>query len=95
MDKIFQIGLLIVISLLFVLTLCCLLALIRNNQVYIYRTKILQDITFKTQEDVNNNTYNKEDPLWRYKEYDKVSYDDMCRKFWKPLDSFYPKEITK
>jgi hypothetical protein len=30
------------------------------------------------------------DYQWRRDVYDRVSYNEMMFKFWKPLDSFYP-----
>ena len=76
-----------IIILLIILSLSIIL-LGRNHSVYHYRIEIANEITKKAKEDLNNNR----EWRWRYDEFEKVSYDEMFLKFWKPLSSFYDEE---
>lgn len=62
-----------------------LIMLIRNDQVHEYQIKMLHEASKKAKEDIKANR----DWRWRYEEFEKVSYDEMVYKFWKPLNSFY------
>lgn len=55
----------------------------RNKQVYTYRKAMNEKIFAR--------------PDWHdlLKIHMGVDYDDMVRRFWKPLDSFYPKEFLE
>jgi len=69
------------------LIVCCVL-LIRNELVYREQMRVLAIVSQKTQEDIKNNIY-EPDFLWRYREFEKVTYDKMLYQFWKPIKSFY------
>ena len=58
---------------------------IRLHQVVEYRKKLLVIICVLAQRD----TLEGKDCKWRLNAFEKVSFDDMLWKFWKPLDSFY------
>jgi hypothetical protein len=62
-----------------------LLFLIRNGLVYKESIRVLDMITKLCKQDINNG----KDFLWRYDEYDKIRYDEMLYKFWRPIKSFY------
>lgn len=55
-----------------------ILLFIRNEIVYNFRKKIIDKI------------FLSENWQEKLKEFDKVSYDEMVYKFWKPIKSFYP-----
>lgn len=63
----------------------CLITFRRNNQVSKYRNELIQRVGALAQDDINNGRGWE----WRWRAYETVSYDEMLRKFWKPLDSFY------
>lgn len=54
--------------------------LIRNERVYRYRSRLNKTVFAASVWDYK----------WRVEMMDRVSYDDMMLRFWKPLDSFYP-----
>jgi len=56
----------------------------RNQKVYNYRTKLLNSVSSKIREDLGSNN-----GLWRYDEFEKITYDEMVWKFWIPVDKFY------
>lgn len=58
---------------------------IRLHQVAEYRKKLLITIGMLAQQDIIAGKNYK----WRLEMFEKVSFDDMLWKFWKPLDSFY------
>lgn len=58
----------------------CLYLLHRNNKVFEYRRKV-SDIIFE-----------KDDWAKRLEIMEQVSYEDMMKKFWKPLNSFYSED---
>ena len=64
----------------FVLLALVVYMLIRNLQVYNYRTR-MGEIVFAA---------SVWDYKWRLAAMNRVSYNDMMIRFWKPLDSFYP-----
>lgn len=71
------------------LVVVSLYMLYRNFRVYRYRTRI-RNLVFDKRPG--------EPPLaWmdRLKYYETVSYDDMMKKFWKPVNSFYDEERFK
>ena len=61
------------------------LMLFRNKLVWKYRKVVLNELSKKTNEDVEN----EREWLWRYDKFDEVTYNEMMYKFWKPLSSFY------
>lgn len=65
------IGSLILIFVIFYLILVGFLY--RNNDVYKFRIKILNQIPFS------------ENFMWRYEIYERVKYNEMLFQFWKPL----------
>ena len=73
-----------------ILTICFLgillgvILLIRNHFVYEYRKELLNKIS-------ERNGYSA-DWEWRYDEFEKISYNEMVFKFWKPLTSFYDED---
>ena len=58
--------------------LFCLYMLYRNDRVFEYRTALAEQV------------FSFVDYKWRQEVLNSVSYGDMTKKFWKPLDSFYP-----
>lgn len=58
---------------------------LRNFAVADYRRKILFKIDAACRDDI----FSGREWQWRFDDYDTVSYDDMMRQFWRPLDSFY------
>lgn len=66
--------------------LICTTMLIRNDMVAKYRHKLLDKVSEKSQEDIENGR----DFNWRYDAFRAVEYEEMVNKFWKKLDSFYP-----
>lgn len=68
-----------------IVILVSVLLMIRNNQVYKYRMKILDLVFAQAMRDVREGR----DPIWRYDAMRAVSYDRMIWQFWKPLDSFW------
>lgn len=58
----------------------------RNTQVYKVRKEILQKILDISLREIERKIYSYN---WRIKEFEKVSYDEMLWKFWKPLNKFY------
>lgn len=69
----------------------CIYMLIRNTLVYTYRTNLIHRISESNIEDISDGR-----PWhWRYEEYNSISYNEMMLKFWKPLDSFYPRDPAR
>lgn len=64
----------------------CLVMLKRNDNVFKYRNHISELMFDAGEDDIENNREWK----WRLEIYKTVTYRDMMRKFWKPLDTFYP-----
>lgn len=72
----------------------------RNNDVYNYRSKILDFIhneyrSVLYKDNLTESELNKATKLYeeRHNEFDKVSYDYMVYRFWQKLDSFYNNNI--
>lgn len=76
----------ILLPLLVLPTAICMLMLIRNNQVYRYRSTLIDQIS----EAAKSDNLLLRDWMWRYDYFATVSYDKMVTQFWKPLDSFFP-----
>ena len=75
----------ILLAILFSALLLSIVLYIRNNQIYLYRMGLIGRIY----------TANLRDPqsaVWRWRQYEAVSYEPMIWKFWKPLSSFYDEE---
>jgi len=68
-----------------IVILLSVIVIIRNNQVYKYRMKILDLVFAQAMRDVREGR----DPIWRYDAMRDVSYESMLYQFWKPLDSFW------
>jgi hypothetical protein len=62
----------------------------RNERVYNYRKRVIENIGEIYQDEIAAGRLTTN---WRWKEFEKVTYRDMVKRFWKPLDSFY--ENTK
>lgn len=75
----------------FVLLICsvgavfCIYLLYRNHQVYRYRSLILERVSTAAAVDIAHNL----EWLWRYEQFNSISYADMMAKPFKPLDDFY------
>jgi hypothetical protein len=76
----------ILIAAVFGLIAWFLISVIRTELVARYRKRLIEIVGALAREDAKNGR----DGSWRWKMMDTVTFDDMCRKFWKPLDSFYP-----
>ena len=57
----------------------------RAIMVYEERTKILNAIWKLNKKDIENGNEWK----WRYKLFDKISFDKMLYEYWTPVKSFY------
>ena len=82
-----------------ILLASCVIALVlsvimlwRNDKTFKYRSNMIDKISKAAQKDILEGRYNYG---WRYEEYDAVSYHEMAVKFWKPLDSFYPRDPAR
>ncbi len=60
--------------------------LIRNQLVYNYRVRLLDQIHDEARKDIQAGR----DWEWRHQIFEQVTYNQMVFKFWKPLSSFYP-----
>lgn len=75
-----------VIFTLFVLAIAfCIYMLIRNEQVFKHRNRIIGRIGELADQDIAAGRPWE----WRYEAFGAVAYRDMHLKFWKSLDSFY------
>lgn len=63
----------------------CVIMLIRNQKVFKYKMKLLRQVSYAAKRDINLGHNWK----WRYDYFESVGYNQMMKKFWKPLDSFY------
>jgi len=65
--------------------------LIRNNRVCDFRLALIDAIH------MTNQKSNLSEWIWRYEEFEKVSYNRMLFSFWKPLqiESFYDKNPAR
>jgi hypothetical protein len=66
----------------------CLVELARNERVFRFRGELLAAIHQAIEQDFAHGLYFNWQ--WRYTAFDAVSYDDMVRQFWRPMESFYP-----
>lgn len=72
----------IILGIYIVLVVLGVLLLIRNQQVYDFRIKLLNKMS--------ENYQGNHEKFWEMRNaFYEVSYDEMLFKFWKPLDSFY------
>ena len=81
----------IIITILFLVVFLPSFLMLRALTVYDYRIKAAGKVKARSYADVRADR----DYKWRYKELNRVSSDEMVRKFWKPLSSFYNKEIFR
>lgn len=58
----------------------------RNDAVHAFRVGLLHVICVAMKMDENLGR----DGSWRMEVFTSVTYDDMMKKFWLPLDAFYP-----
>lgn len=65
----------------------CYIFFWRNMKVEKYRLIMISRIRELNTAD----TLSKKEHNWRIREFDQVSYHVMIWKFWRSLDSFYPK----
>ena len=63
-------------------TLFCLIMLRRNNKVCRFRVGIIDRIAALNQADIFNG---RADYEYRWKQFGRVTYDEMCWRFWVPL----------
>jgi len=64
----------------------------RNTSVFLERQRILNIISELSREDIRNNR----NYIWRYNEFDLITYNNMFWPFWKPVRSFFKdKNCTK
>jgi len=56
----------------------------RVKEVGIFLNDILKKVDKKCKADVSAGR----EWRWRYDELDKLSFNEMCNKFWRPLESF-------
>ena len=69
------------------------LFVMRNYSVYNYRMELLSRVSDAALNDIDNGRYN--DWRWRYKELEDVDYFEHVLRFWKPVDSFYPRDPAR
>ena len=65
---------------------------IRNSKVHVYRMGELFKVADAVHRDREGEIHSLQ---WRLKELDEVSYNLMVFKFWKPLESFYPRSPSR
>jgi hypothetical protein len=65
--------------------LYCFILLIRNGIVYNERMRVIHLMSELSNKDINNH----KSWMWRHKEFDKITYDEMVFKFWIPVRKFY------
>ena len=61
----------------------------RNSRVFKYRMELIDKLSEAAKKDIDAGL----DPQWRYAEFNKVTYNEMVYRFWKPLDNFYEKNL--
>ena len=59
--------------------------LYRNHEVCKERRRIIDKISYLAKIDI----IGRRNWEWRYKEYNKISYEEMVYKFWIPVKDFY------
>jgi hypothetical protein len=59
------------------------LAILRIEMVYRFRGRIIEKV------------YVRDDWVELHREFDKVSFDDMVTRFWKPRRSFFDREFLR
>jgi hypothetical protein len=70
-----------------ILLICfSLITFVRNNIVYKFRASLINLISERNQDDINNGLGFTG---WRFVEFNTVSYDEMVWKFWRRCSSFY------
>lgn len=74
-----------ILAILIVMWTLCALLMYRNARVFQYRTELNHRISDLAQDDITSSLPWE----WRYEEFNKVDYNSMLYKFWKPFDSFY------
>lgn len=62
----------------------------RNKKVHAFRIAMIDRISAAIAQDIY-----PEDFMWRYDEFNDISYSHMMNRFWKPLDSFYPRDPAR
>lgn len=68
-----------------VILLCLLIVLMRINAVGNERKRILELLYHQGLRDMDAGLI----PFWRYRDYDRHSFEEMVYKFWKPVRQFY------
>lgn len=68
-----------------------LMLMVRNNQVHRARMEILREISILAHKDIDQG----KDWIWRYDEFDKVSYNKQVLMFWLDIRSSFNPEIFK
>jgi hypothetical protein len=81
-----------ILHLAFLMACFAVFLFIRNELVYRYRIRLINEISERNHSDISNFDYGYQ---WRWREYETVSYEDMLFKFWKSFDSFYSKELRE
>jgi len=59
--------------------------LLRANQVYTFRSHLLDDLSEASEVDIQKGRSYQ----WRFDEFSSVKFNDMVFHFWKPIKSFY------
>ena len=75
----------ILIGVLVILVISLFYLLYRNDEVY----KERQHISNKVSDLAKIDIIGSRNWEWRYKEYNKISYEEMLYKFWIPVKDFY------
>lgn len=79
-----------------IMTLCFLAGIWRINKVSKFRMELISKISDAQNKDIKNlmslEDIDSFDVSKRWSVFDKVSFDSMAWKFWKPLNSFYTTE---
>lgn len=63
----------------------CAICAVRNMMVHTERIEVLTRLGRLADEDI----VNEREWRWRYDAFNKISYDEMVFKIWKPISSFY------
>jgi hypothetical protein len=64
------------------------ISLWRNARVYRYRVALCDQVYRLNVDDIHRGIFHTCDERWRISQ--SADYDEMVRKFWVPLDDFYP-----
>ena len=75
-----------VILLIPIILMCfCIYMGFRNNHVYKEKIRIVGIVSILSSKDIDND----KEWMWRYDSFNKITYNEMLFKLWKPVKSFY------